>query len=39
MMEGLQSDFANLALRRLTDEAQVIETFRSLFQSKAKVAA
>ena len=39
MMEGLQTDFGNLALRRVTDEAQVVETFRSLFQSKAKVAA
>ena len=39
MMEGLQTDFGNLALRRITDEAQVIETFRSLFQSKAKATA
>jgi uncharacterized sporulation protein YeaH/YhbH (DUF444 family) len=39
MMDGLKSDFANLALRRITDENQVIETFRSLFQSKAKAAA
>lgn len=34
MMAGLQNDFSNLALRRITDEDQVIETFRSLFQSK-----
>jgi uncharacterized sporulation protein YeaH/YhbH (DUF444 family) len=39
MMEGLQSDFGNLAMRHLTDEKQVIETFRSLFQHKAKATA
>ena len=39
MLIGVQKDFLNLAMRRLTDEAQVIETFRSLFQTKLKAAA
>jgi len=40
MMENLQSAFNNLAMRRITEEAQVIETFRSLFETKkAPVAA
>ena len=39
MMTGLQSDFGNLALRKITDENQVIDTFRSLFQSKVKAKA
>lgn len=39
MMDGLQAIHANLALRKITDEKQVIETFRSLFQSKPSVKA
>lgn len=35
MMEGLQSRFDNVALRRITDESQIIETFRSLFKAKS----
>jgi uncharacterized protein len=39
MLAGLQSDFANLAMRRLTSETDVIETFRSLFQHKPAMKA
>lgn len=39
MLAGLQSDFANLAMRRITNEAEVIETFRSLFQHKPSMKA
>jgi uncharacterized sporulation protein YeaH/YhbH (DUF444 family) len=39
MMDGLQGTHPNLALRKLNDEAQVIETFRSLFQTKAPATA
>jgi uncharacterized sporulation protein YeaH/YhbH (DUF444 family) len=39
MMDGLQQVHPNLALRKLNDQAQVIETFRSLFQTKAPVTA
>jgi uncharacterized sporulation protein YeaH/YhbH (DUF444 family) len=39
MMEGLQSNFNNLALRHINDENEVIEVFRSLFTTKASVAA
>lgn len=39
MMDGLQQVHRNLALRKLSDQAQVIETFRSLFQTKVPVAA
>jgi len=38
MMDGLHHDFSNVAMRRITDEAQVIETFRSLFQKTAATA-
>ena len=34
-MERLQSKFKNLTSRRITNEAQVVEVFRSLFQQKA----
>jgi uncharacterized sporulation protein YeaH/YhbH (DUF444 family) len=39
MMEGLQQQYNNLAIRRITYESQVIETFRSLFSTKATVTA
>ena len=42
-MERLQSKFKNLATRKITNESQVVEVFRSLFKQKvsetAKVAA
>jgi len=37
MLNELQTDFLNLAIRRITNESQVIETFRSLFQTKLKL--
>jgi uncharacterized sporulation protein YeaH/YhbH (DUF444 family) len=40
MMESLAAEHPNLAQRRITDENQVIETFRSLFsKASVKVAA
>lgn len=39
LLNGLQKDFLNLAIRRIVNEEQVIETFRSLFQTKLRAAA
>jgi uncharacterized sporulation protein YeaH/YhbH (DUF444 family) len=38
-IEELKSNFENLASRRINDEAEVIETFRSLFQTKVSTPA
>lgn len=39
MMDELHNIHPNLAMRRITDEKQVIEVFRSLFQTKTSLKA